>query len=276
MLTPASAATSPRRSPGTRRRPWLDRPACSGVTLARRETRNSRTSARLSTPLTVRRAAARWDALSVHPQAGSFPPAPSAAFLAVVTTAIRHTPRRRPGAAPTAVALVGLLAVLVALLADPRGGNSAAGVSGRTAVTPSGSASIAPAAAPSRATSIRSPSGSSSSSATRSPPRPSKTPPRRTTSPPCCRSASTCRTASVRPRPANCHRWFLDDSERSQSYAAGELAYWTPSARIAVVYDTVGRSVPPPGLVRLGTVDTRLPAIASAGNNFTMTVRRSQ
>ena len=66
----------------------------------------------------------------------------------------------------------------------------------------------------------------------------------------------------------------LDDPARSRSYAAGDLAYWPPSGSIAVVYDALGRSVPPPGLVRLGTVQTGLRAIASAGNHFTMTIRR--
>ena len=37
--------------------------------------------------------------------------------------------------------------------------------------------------------------------------------------------------------------------------------------------DALGESVPPPGLVRLGGVDTGLSAIASAGNDFTMTIR---
>ena len=66
----------------------------------------------------------------------------------------------------------------------------------------------------------------------------------------------------------------LDDPERSRNYAAGDLSYWSPSRKIAVVYDVLGRSVPPPGLVRLGTVQTGLQGIASAGNDFTMTIRR--
>src|SRR6476469_8148088 len=49
MLMPASTATSARRSPGTRRAPTSGSPASAGVIFARRETRNSRTSARLST-----------------------------------------------------------------------------------------------------------------------------------------------------------------------------------------------------------------------------------
>jgi hypothetical protein len=68
----------------------------------------------------------------------------------------------------------------------------------------------------------------------------------------------------------------LDDAARSRGYAAGDLSYWSPSGRIAVVYDALGRSVPPPGLVRLGAVQTGLRAIASAGNDFTMTIRRAR
>jgi hypothetical protein len=64
-------------------------------------------------------------------------------------------------------------------------------------------------------------------------------------------------------------------SERSRSYAAGDLSFWSPSNSVAVVYDELGRSVPPPGLVRLGTVQTGLRDIASAGNDFTMTIRRA-
>jgi hypothetical protein len=68
----------------------------------------------------------------------------------------------------------------------------------------------------------------------------------------------------------------LDDPPRSRGYAAGDLSYWAPSGRIAIVYDTLGRSTPPPGLVRLGTVDNGLRAVASASNDFTMTIRRGE
>jgi hypothetical protein len=48
----------------------------------------------------------------------------------------------------------------------------------------------------------------------------------------------------------------------------GELYYWAPSHTVAVFYDDLGQSVPPPGLVRLGVVDSGLPSISSAGNRF--------
>ena len=66
----------------------------------------------------------------------------------------------------------------------------------------------------------------------------------------------------------------VEASTTSRSYTAGDLSYWPPSGKLAVVYDPLGRSVPPPGLVRLGTVQTGLGAIASAGNDFTITIRR--
>jgi hypothetical protein len=66
------------------------------------------------------------------------------------------------------------------------------------------------------------------------------------------------------------------DAVRSRRYAAGDLSYWSPSGKLAIVYDALNRSVPPPGLVRLGAVDAGLGAIASSGNDFTMTIRQAR
>src|SRR4051794_19224877 len=77
MLTPASTATSPRRNPGTRRAPASGSPAWAGLILARRETRNSRTSARLSMTVTLvtrrpaRECPAGTSVRSSHPGAAS-------------------------------------------------------------------------------------------------------------------------------------------------------------------------------------------------------------
>src|SRR3954471_21058213 len=74
---PASAATSLRRSPGTRRRPTSGSPACAALSLARRVVRNSLTSARLSTDSTIGADAwvltRSWGALLVHPMTGTPP-----------------------------------------------------------------------------------------------------------------------------------------------------------------------------------------------------------
>jgi hypothetical protein len=50
------------------------------------------------------------------------------------------------------------------------------------------------------------------------------------------------------------------------------IYYWPPSGDIGIYYDDLGQTVPPPGMVRLGTVDSGLDAIASAGNRFTVSI----
>ena len=44
------------------------------------------------------------------------------------------------------------------------------------------------------------------------------------------------------------------------------------AATLVVFYDDLGQQVPPPGLVRLGVVDSGLDAVASAGNRFTVRI----
>ena len=53
------------------------------------------------------------------------------------------------------------------------------------------------------------------------------------------------------------------------------LYYWPPSGDIGIVYDDLGQTVPPPGMVQLGTVTSGLPTIASAGNRFTVSIERA-
>jgi hypothetical protein len=52
--------------------------------------------------------------------------------------------------------------------------------------------------------------------------------------------------------------------------AVGELYYWPPSDTIAIFYEDFGHSIPDPGLVRVGTVDSGMDRIAEAGNDFTV------
>ena len=54
--------------------------------------------------------------------------------------------------------------------------------------------------------------------------------------------------------------------------AVGEIYYSAPSGTFAIFYDDLGQSIPDPGLVRLGTVDTRTDRIAEAGNRFTVQI----
>jgi hypothetical protein len=45
-----------------------------------------------------------------------------------------------------------------------------------------------------------------------------------------------------------------------------------PSNTFAIFYDDLGQSIPDPGLVRLGTVDTRTDRIAEASSRFTVQI----
>ena len=54
--------------------------------------------------------------------------------------------------------------------------------------------------------------------------------------------------------------------------AVGQIYYSAPSSTFAIFYDDLGQSIPDPGLVPLGTVDTDLDRIADAGNRFTVRI----
>jgi hypothetical protein len=54
--------------------------------------------------------------------------------------------------------------------------------------------------------------------------------------------------------------------------AVGEIYYSAPSSTFAIFYDDLGQSIPDPGLVRLGVLDSGLDAIDSAGNRFTVQI----
>jgi hypothetical protein len=57
--------------------------------------------------------------------------------------------------------------------------------------------------------------------------------------------------------------------------APGGIYYWPDPATLAVYYNDLGQSVPPPGLIRLGAVDTGLEQIADAGRQFTVRIDRA-
>jgi hypothetical protein len=46
----------------------------------------------------------------------------------------------------------------------------------------------------------------------------------------------------------------------------GGVYYWPDGGDLAVFYDALGQAPPPPGLVRLGSIDTGLDAIATRGD----------
>jgi len=64
----------------------------------------------------------------------------------------------------------------------------------------------------------------------------------------------------------------LTGAEPVYDPAVGELYYWAPSETFAIFYEDFGHSIPDPGLVRVGAVDTGMDRIAEAGNHFTVRI----
>nr|WP_255512953.1 cyclophilin-like fold protein [Kribbella sp. VKM Ac-2527] len=52
----------------------------------------------------------------------------------------------------------------------------------------------------------------------------------------------------------------------------GGIYYWPDTATLAVYYDDLGQSVPPPGLVRLGTLDGDPAEIADVGHQVAVRI----
>jgi hypothetical protein len=57
----------------------------------------------------------------------------------------------------------------------------------------------------------------------------------------------------------------LDGAARTRNPLPGGVYYWPDTAAVAIYYDDLGQSVPPPGLIRLGTVVTGLDSIVDGG-----------
>ncbi len=64
----------------------------------------------------------------------------------------------------------------------------------------------------------------------------------------------------------------IHDAATDLDPEVGELYYWAPSHAIAIFYDDLGQRVPPPGLIRLGVVDSGLSAISAAGSGFAVRI----
>jgi hypothetical protein len=67
----------------------------------------------------------------------------------------------------------------------------------------------------------------------------------------------------------------VDGAERTLTPTPGGIYYWPDTAAIAIYYDDLGQSVPAPGLVHLGSVDTGLAAIADRGRQATILIDRA-
>jgi hypothetical protein len=68
------------------------------------------------------------------------------------------------------------------------------------------------------------------------------------------------------------HPVSVEGAPRTMKPIAGGIYYWPDTAALAVYYDDLGQSVPPPGLVQLGVLDTDVDQIADVGRHATVLV----
>ncbi|MDV7090408.1 cyclophilin-like fold protein [Rhodococcus opacus] len=64
----------------------------------------------------------------------------------------------------------------------------------------------------------------------------------------------------------------LADGRGQSSYRAGQLGYWAPSNDLAIYYREDGFTIPDPGIVMIGEIDTGLDAITDADGTDTLTI----
>ena len=67
------------------------------------------------------------------------------------------------------------------------------------------------------------------------------------------------------PRPIN-------PGESQATYQVGDLGYWAPSHDLAIFYADDGQTIPSPGIVIIGRIDSGLDVIAEAGGSFQLTI----
>jgi hypothetical protein len=61
------------------------------------------------------------------------------------------------------------------------------------------------------------------------------------------------------------HPVSVEGVARTLSPVPGGIYYWPDTATLAVYYDDLGQSVPPPGLIQLGVVEAGMDQFAGAG-----------
>ena len=61
-------------------------------------------------------------------------------------------------------------------------------------------------------------------------------------------------------------RAISEGGERTHNYEIGELAYWSPGPDLAIFYRHDGQSIPDPGIIVLGKIDSGVEALNVAGS----------
>ena len=64
----------------------------------------------------------------------------------------------------------------------------------------------------------------------------------------------------------------LAAGEGQATYQVGDLGYWAPSHDLAIFYANDGETIPSPGIVIIGRIDSGLDIIADAGGAFQLTI----
>jgi hypothetical protein len=78
-----------------------------------------------------------------------------------------------------------------------------------------------------------------------------------------------------REKPGQLPRALSEGGEHRFSYEVGDVAYWPPAHDVAIFYGDDGRrTIPSPGIVVLGRIESGLDVVARAGGAFQMTIER--
>ena len=68
-------------------------------------------------------------------------------------------------------------------------------------------------------------------------------------------------------------RTISEEGKRTHSYEIGDIAYWPPSSDLAIYYRHDGETIPEPGIIVLGRIDSGVETFAFSGSR-TVTIER--
>jgi hypothetical protein len=61
-------------------------------------------------------------------------------------------------------------------------------------------------------------------------------------------------------------RAISEEGRRSHTYEVGEIAYWPPGPDVAIFYRHDGQSIPDPGIIVIGKIESRVEALNVHGS----------
>jgi hypothetical protein len=68
-------------------------------------------------------------------------------------------------------------------------------------------------------------------------------------------------------------RAISEEGRRTHRYEIGDIAYWPPSSDLAVYYRHDGETIPEPGIIVLGRIDSGVETFAFSGSRIVTTER---